>query len=142
MTASDLQRGIRENLVQVSHQLIQVMLVGFAIGMTRTVVPAMAESEFGLERGSFLLLASFVVAFGAVNREAVVFQPGGDNRLGFRNRHGNRPFVTGTLRNVMENQPPGRDEKHAKPADEFHATPASTTVMLSLPPAWLASVTN
>jgi MFS family permease len=42
------------------------MLVGFAIGMTRTVVPALAESEFGLERGSFLLLASFVVAFGAV----------------------------------------------------------------------------
>ena len=66
MTASDLQRGIRENLVQVSHQLIQVMLVGFAIGMTRTVVPALAESEFGLQRGSFLLLASFVVAFGAV----------------------------------------------------------------------------
>jgi hypothetical protein len=45
--------------------LIQVMLVGFAIGMTRTVVPALAESEFGLEPGSFLLLTSFVVAFGA-----------------------------------------------------------------------------
>ena len=42
------------------------MLVGFAIGMTRTVVPALAETEFGLTRGSFLLLASFVVAFGAV----------------------------------------------------------------------------
>jgi hypothetical protein len=66
MTASEFTRGIRENRVQVAHQLIQVMLVGFAIGMTRTVVPALAESEFGLERGSFLLLASFVVAFGAV----------------------------------------------------------------------------
>ena len=66
MTGRDLRHGIRENLAQVSHQLIQVMLVGFAIGMTRTVVPALAESEFGLERGSFLLLASFVVAFGAV----------------------------------------------------------------------------
>jgi MFS family permease len=64
MTALPL--GIRKNLTQFSHQLIQVMLVGFAIGMTRTVVPALAESEFGLERGSFLLLASFVVAFGAV----------------------------------------------------------------------------
>ena len=42
------------------------MLVGFAIGMTRTVIPVMAESEFGLERGSFMMLASFVVAFGAV----------------------------------------------------------------------------
>jgi len=66
MTASDFTRGIRENAGQVAHQLIQVMLVGFAIGMTRTVVPALAEREFGLERGSFLLLASFVVAFGAV----------------------------------------------------------------------------
>lgn len=66
MTRSDLLHGIRENAGQVAHQLIQVMLVGFAIGMTRTVVPALAESEFGLERGSFLLLASFVVAFGAV----------------------------------------------------------------------------
>ncbi|MCB1355829.1 MAG: MFS transporter [Maritimibacter sp.] len=66
MTDSDLRHGIRENLGQVAHQLIQVMLVGFAIGMTRTVIPAMAESEFGLERGSFMLLASFVVAFGAV----------------------------------------------------------------------------
>ncbi|MFN2306095.1 MAG: MFS transporter, partial [Paracoccaceae bacterium] len=66
MTGETLQRGIRVNKGQVAHQLIQVMLVGFAIGMTRTVVPALAESEFGLEHGSFLLLASFVVAFGAV----------------------------------------------------------------------------
>lgn len=66
MTATVFTRGIRENRVQVAHQLIQVMLVGFAIGMTRTVVPALADSEFGLERGSFLLLASFVLAFGAV----------------------------------------------------------------------------
>lgn len=66
MTGGALQRGIRENKGQIIHQLIQVMLVGFAIGMTRTVVPALAETEFGLERGSFLLLASFVVAFGAV----------------------------------------------------------------------------
>ena len=66
MTEPAFPRGIRENRVQVAHQLIQVMLVGFAIGMTRTVVPALAESEFGLERGSFFLLTSFVVAFGAV----------------------------------------------------------------------------
>lgn len=66
MTEPAFPRGIRENRVQVAHQLIQVMLVGFAIGMTRTVVPALAETEFGLERGSFLLLTSFVVAFGAV----------------------------------------------------------------------------
>jgi MFS family permease len=66
MTTVSLQRGIRDNQGQVAHQLIQVLLVGFAIGMTRTVIPALAESEFGLARRSFLLLASFVVAFGAV----------------------------------------------------------------------------
>ena len=64
MTA--LALGIRENLTQFSHQLIQVLLVGFAIGMTRTVVPALAESEFGVAQGSFLLLSAFVVAFGVV----------------------------------------------------------------------------
>jgi len=66
MTVAPLLRGLRENRGQVAHQLIQVMLVGFAIGMTRTVVPALAETEFGLARGSFLLLSAFVVAFGLV----------------------------------------------------------------------------
>lgn len=66
MNMDNLRYGVRENIGQVTHQLIQVMLVGFAIGMTRTVIPVMAESEFGLERGSFMMLASFVVAFGAV----------------------------------------------------------------------------
>lgn len=64
MTALPL--GIRENLTQFSHQLVQVMLVGFAIGMMRTVIPALAETEFGVARGSFLLLTAFVVAFGVV----------------------------------------------------------------------------
>lgn len=64
MTALPL--GIRENLTQFSHQLVQVLLVGFAIGMMRTVIPALAETEFGVARGSFLLLTAFVVAFGLV----------------------------------------------------------------------------
>lgn len=58
--------GIRENFGQFSHQLIQVLLVGFAIGMTRTVIPALAETEFGVVRGSFVMLAVFVMAFGVV----------------------------------------------------------------------------
>lgn len=66
MSDAALPLGIRENLTQFTHQLIQVLLVGFAIGMTRTVVPALAESEFGVARGSFLLLTAFVVAFGVV----------------------------------------------------------------------------
>ena len=74
MTTGHLQRGIRENRGQVAHQLIQVLLAGFALGMTRTVVPALAESEFGLTRGSFLLFASFVVAFAQETPEAVSTQ--------------------------------------------------------------------
>lgn len=60
------QHGIRANLSQFLHQLVQVFLVGLTLGMLRTVVPALAESEFGVPKGSFLLLMAFVVAFGFV----------------------------------------------------------------------------
>lgn len=62
----NLQHGIRANLGQFLHQLLQVLLVGLTIGMMRTVVPALAESEFGVPKNSFVLLTSFVVAFGIV----------------------------------------------------------------------------
>lgn len=62
----NLHHGIRYNLSQFTHQLLQVLLVGLTIGMTRTVVPALAESDFGVPRNSFVLLSSFVVAFGLV----------------------------------------------------------------------------
>lgn len=62
----DLQHGIRSNLGQFLHQLLQVLLVGLTIGMTRTVIPALAESDFGVPKNSFVLLSSFVVAFGLV----------------------------------------------------------------------------
>jgi MFS family permease len=58
--------GIRANLGQMLHQLLQVLLVGMTIGMMRNVVPALAETEFGVPRGSFMLLVAFVVAFGFV----------------------------------------------------------------------------
>jgi MFS family permease len=61
-----MEFGIRANLGQVLHQLLQVLLVGMTIGMMRNVVPALAETEFGVPRGSFMLLVAFVVAFGFV----------------------------------------------------------------------------
>jgi MFS family permease len=61
-----VQYGIRPNLVQFAHQLLQVLFVGLTLGMTRTVIPALAESEFGVPRTSFVLLTAFVVAFGFV----------------------------------------------------------------------------
>lgn len=62
----DYRFGMRDNLAQFSHQLIQVFLVGLTLGMMRTVVPALAESEFGVPKDSFLLLMAFVMAFGFV----------------------------------------------------------------------------
>jgi len=61
-----LRHGIGHNLEQFLHQLLQVLLVGLTIGMLRTVVPALAESDFGVPKNSFLLLSAFVVAFGLV----------------------------------------------------------------------------
>ena len=58
--------GIRHNFAQFSHQLVQVFFVGLTIGMFRTVVPALAETEFGVARGSFMMLMAFVTAFGFV----------------------------------------------------------------------------
>ncbi len=58
--------GVRANRSQVAQWLLQVLLVGMTLGMMRTVVPALAETEFGVPRGSFMLLAAFVVAFGFV----------------------------------------------------------------------------
>ena len=60
------QQGIHSNLPQFLHQLLQVLLVGLTLGMMRTVVPALAEREFGVPRTSFLLLTTFVIAFGVV----------------------------------------------------------------------------
>jgi MFS family permease len=63
---AEYRYGIRHNFAQFSHQLVQVFLVGLTIGMFRTVVPALAESEFGVAKGSFMMLMAFVTAFGFV----------------------------------------------------------------------------
>jgi len=64
--ADEYRYGIRHNLAQFSHQLVQVFFVGLTIGMFRTVVPALAESEFGVAKSSFMMLMAFVTAFGFV----------------------------------------------------------------------------
>jgi MFS family permease len=64
--AAEYRYGIRINFAQFSHQLVQVFFVGLTIGMFRTVVPALAESEFGVAKGSFMMLMAFVTAFGFV----------------------------------------------------------------------------
>jgi hypothetical protein len=43
---SAYRHGIRQNLGQFGQQLLQVFFVGLTIGMQRTVVPVLAESEY------------------------------------------------------------------------------------------------
>jgi hypothetical protein len=63
-------QGIRPNIGQFAQQLLQVFFVGLTIGMQRNVVPALAETEFGVPAGSFTLLMAFVVSFpGAYRRK-------------------------------------------------------------------------
>ncbi|UQB42247.1 MFS transporter [Thiomicrospira microaerophila] len=63
---TQIKHGIKANLSQISQQLIQVFLVGLALGMTRTVVPGLAETEFGLAAQAFMSLVMFVLVFGLV----------------------------------------------------------------------------
>jgi len=58
--------GIRENLRAFLEQLVQVFFVGLTIGLQRTVIPALAETEFGVVQGSITALFAFVVSFGVV----------------------------------------------------------------------------
>ena len=64
--AADFRYGIRANPGQFAHQLVQVLFVGLTLGLFRTVVPALAESDFGVTKGSFMMLTAFVTAFGFV----------------------------------------------------------------------------
>lgn len=59
-------QGIRANLHQFIWQAIQVFFVGLVIGMERTVLPVVADQDFGVPRSSFLYLLSFVISFGLV----------------------------------------------------------------------------
>jgi len=58
--------GIRQNLGLFAQQLLQVFFVGLTIGMQRTVIPVLAESEFGVPADSAVLLMAFVISFGFV----------------------------------------------------------------------------
>ncbi|PCH62055.1 MAG: MFS transporter [SAR86 cluster bacterium] len=66
MCLEPIVHGIRANIAQICLQLLQIFLVGLTIGMSRVVIPGLAESQFGLGQQSFFLLTSFVVVFGIV----------------------------------------------------------------------------
>lgn len=76
--------GIRPNAAQFILQLLQVFLVGSLVGMTRTVLPELATSDFGLAAGSFMALATFVVVFGLVKALLNLFAGSLSDRWGRR----------------------------------------------------------
>ncbi|MBU2855813.1 MFS transporter [Acidithiobacillus ferrooxidans] len=75
------QRGIALNRSQFLLQTLQVFFVGLVIGMERNVLPAMSQ-DFGVAKGAFFFLASFVISFGLV-KGALNFVAGGlSDRIG------------------------------------------------------------
>jgi MFS family permease len=66
VSGADAGRGLGAARGQVFQLAVQVFLTGLTLGLVRTVVPALAETEFGVARGSALALVSFVLAFGVV----------------------------------------------------------------------------
>ena len=56
----------RHRNFHVSQLLLQVFFVGVMLGLFRTVIPALSESEFGVPQNAFFLLASFIVIFGLI----------------------------------------------------------------------------
>ncbi len=62
----DYQLGIAVNRRAFLEQLLQVFFVGLTIGAQRTVLPALAESDFGLERGSMTAIFALLISFGLV----------------------------------------------------------------------------
>src|SRR5690349_19976752 len=63
-TVSPIKLGLRENLAQFSLLVAINALVGGMIGQERTVLPLLADQEFGLTK--FTAALTFIAAFGIV----------------------------------------------------------------------------
>ncbi|RIK42750.1 MAG: MFS transporter [Chloroflexi bacterium] len=75
-----LQLGLRANWVQFALLVLVNAFVGAMVGLERTVVPLLAEAEFGLVSKSFML--SFLVSFGIVKALANLLAGRLSDRLG------------------------------------------------------------
>src|ERR1041384_4725124 len=64
MTESEVRLGLRENLAQFSLLVLVNAFVGAMVGMERSILPAIAEHDFGLAAHTAVL--SFIVVFGIV----------------------------------------------------------------------------
>ena len=83
----EIKLGLRENGAQFTLLVIVNAFVGAMVGMERSILPAIAESEFHLAARAAIL--SFIVAFGVVKA--------GTNYLTGRlaDRYGRKPLLVG-----------------------------------------------
>ncbi|HEX9386001.1 MAG TPA: MFS transporter [Anaerolineales bacterium] len=79
-TASPLKLGLRANWQQFTLLVIVNAFVGAMVGLERTVVPIIAEADFGLTSKSLAL--SFIVSFGIVKALANLFAGRLSDRIG------------------------------------------------------------
>ncbi len=78
--ASTLQLGLRNNWQQFALLVVVNAFVGAMVGLERTVVPLIAEVEFGLLSRTVIL--SFIISFGIVKALANLAAGGLGDRLG------------------------------------------------------------
>jgi len=62
MKTADIRLGLRENWAQFSLLVVVNAFVGAMVGLERSILPAIAEQEFGLAARTAIL--SFIIAFG------------------------------------------------------------------------------
>lgn len=70
-TKSDVRLGLGPNLAQFSLLVLINAFVGSMVGLERTVIPLIAEADFGLVSSSVVL--SFLISFGLVKALANLF---------------------------------------------------------------------
>jgi MFS family permease len=80
--ASPLKLGLRANWQQFTLLVLVNAFVGAMVGLERTVVPLIAEADFGLTSTSLTL--AFIVSFGIVKAFANLFAGRLSDRLGRR----------------------------------------------------------
>jgi MFS family permease len=68
MKNGDIRLGLRENWAQFSLLVLVNAFVGAMVGLERSILPAIAEQEFGLAARTAIL--SFIVAFGLTKAAA------------------------------------------------------------------------
>ncbi len=68
MTSAGVRLGLRENWLQFSLLVLVNAFVGGMVGLERSILPAIAEEEFGIAARAAIL--SFIVAFGVTKAAA------------------------------------------------------------------------